>query len=54
MSVYHNDYVGLKLSKARQEELQQEAERVNQAHEQIKLRAVKRRLRLPRITISWN
>jgi hypothetical protein len=54
MSVYSNDYVGLQLSKARQQELQQEAERAHQVNEQIKLRPVKRRLRLPKITISWN
>ncbi len=55
--LYSNDYVGLQLSKAKQEDLRREAERVHQAQEVLKLRPVRpilQRIRLPKITISWN
>ncbi len=54
MSVSANDYLGLQLSKARQQDLRKEAEHIHEVNEQLKLRTVKRRLRLPKITISWN
>lgn len=54
MTIFNSDYVGLQLTKARLEELIQEAERAQRAREALKLRPVKRRLRLPKITITWN
>ena len=52
--IENNDYVGIKLTQARLAELYREAERDHQAREALKLRPVRRRLRLPKITISWN
>jgi hypothetical protein len=54
MSVQSSDYVGLQLTEARLRELQREARRLHQAQEYLKLHPVKRRLRLPKITITWN
>lgn len=57
MTLYNNDYVGIQLSKARQAELRREAEKMHQAQEVLKLRPVRpilQRIRLPKITISWN
>jgi hypothetical protein len=57
VTLYNNDYVGIQLSKARQAELRREAEKMHQAQEVLKLRPVRpilQRIRLPKITISWN
>jgi hypothetical protein len=57
VTLYSNDYVGIQLSKAKQEELRREAERMHQAKEVMKLQPVRpilQRIRLPKITISWN
>jgi hypothetical protein len=54
MTIYSSDYVGLRLTKARLEELQREAKMARQVREALQLQPVKRRIRLPKITISWN
>ncbi|MBZ0301053.1 MAG: hypothetical protein K8J31_14995 [Anaerolineae bacterium] len=54
MTIYTSDYVGMQMSKARMEELRREAVRFQQAREVLNLRHIKHRLRLPKITISWN
>jgi hypothetical protein len=55
--LYNNDYVGLQLTKAKLEDLRREAEHIHQVEEALKLHPVKpilQRIRLPKITISWN
>jgi hypothetical protein len=55
--LYNNDYVGMQLSKAKQEDLRREAERMHRVEEALKLRPVRpllQRIRLPKITITWN
>lgn len=58
--LYNNDYVGLQLSKAKQEDLRREAEHIHQVEEALKVRPegqlkpILQRIRLPKITISWN
>jgi hypothetical protein len=54
MTLLNSDYVGIQISKARMEELRREAQRDQQARDVLRLRPVKRRFRLPKITISWN
>jgi hypothetical protein len=52
--IENNDYVGIKMTKARLEDLYREAKRDHEARELLKQRHVRRRIRLPKITISWN
>ncbi|HLV36442.1 MAG TPA: hypothetical protein VKY59_15055 [Spirillospora sp.] len=54
MSLLNSDYIGIQIGKSRMEELRREAQRDRQARDVLKLRPVKRRFRLPKITISWN
>lgn len=51
---YSSDFNGLQMWKIKQQELVREAQREHQARELLRLQPVKRRLRLPKITISWN
>lgn len=59
--LYNNDYVGLQLTKAKLEDLRREAEHIHQVEEALKeqqqqgqLKPILQRIRLPKITISWN
>jgi len=57
--LYNNDYVGLQLTKAKLEDLRREAERLHQVEEALKEqqpheKTILQRIRLPKITISWN
>lgn len=57
--LYNNDYVGLQLTKAKLEDLRREAERLHQVEEVLKeqqetVKPILQRIRLPKITITWN
>jgi hypothetical protein len=58
--LYNNDYVGLQLTKAKLEDLRREAEHIHQVeealkdHQQGQVKPILQRIRLPKITITWN
>jgi hypothetical protein len=58
--LYNNDYVGLQLTKAKLEDLRREAEHIHQVEEALKdqqqgqVKPILQRIRLPKITITWN
>ncbi len=52
--MFSSDYANLQMSKARQEDFHKMARRERLAKEYLRLHPIKRRIRLPKITISWN
>jgi hypothetical protein len=59
--LYNNDYVGIQLTKAKLDDLRREAERLHRVEEALKeqqqqgqVKPILQRIRLPKITITWN
>lgn len=54
MSILSSDYVDRYIYEVHRREIQQEAERARRVQEALEPVPVRRRVRLPKITIHWN